>query len=153
MPRRRSPRISCEIFTFGVRHLSNQPADNRNVNVRLVTRAAAAGALFALSGFFASPAQAVTQGPSCGEQLFTNPQGLQIRVLWAKNGAVQRYIVVKSDGNTEGINDMRLDLQRQLGPEGDNAPPLRIVSFKPGTGGMMIPDKAIDSCGRTLSFQ
>lgn len=125
------------------------------MNVRLVTRAAAAGALVALFGLLALPTRAVTLGPSCGEQLFTNPDGYQIRVLWAKNGAVQRYEVVSSKGgNIEGVNDMRLDLERQLGPEGINAPPLRIISFKPsGSGGMMVPDKAVDSCGRTLSFQ
>jgi hypothetical protein len=34
-----------------------------------------------------------------------------------------------------------------------DAPPVRIVSFKAGkSGGMMLPDKAIDSCGRTFSF-
>jgi hypothetical protein len=124
------------------------------VNVRLVIRAAAAGALVALFGLLTLPSRAVTLGPSCGEQLFTNPDGYQIRVLWAKNGAVQRYEVVTSKGgNTEGVNDMRLDLERQLGPEGINAPPLRITSFKSGSGGMMVPDKAVDSCGRTLSFQ
>jgi hypothetical protein len=96
----------------------------------------------------------VTPGPSCGERMFTNPDGYQIRVLWAKNGAVQRYeIVTSKGGNTEGVNDMQVDLERQFGPEAVNAPPLRIISFKPGSGGMMIPDKAIDSCGRTLSFQ
>lgn len=124
------------------------------MNVRLVTRASAAGALVALFGLLALPSRAVTLGPSCGEQLFTNPQGFQIRVLWAKNGAVQRYEVVSSKGgDTEGVNDMRLDLERQLGPEAINAPPLHILSFKPGSEGMMIPDKAVDSCGRTLSFQ
>jgi len=107
----------------------------------------------ALAGPFASPARAAANGPSCGEKLFTNPQGMQIRVLWAKNGAVQRYVIVDSKGNPEGINDMKIDLQNAYGPEGVDAPALRIVSFKPGTGGMMIPDKAIDSCGRTLSFQ
>lgn len=92
-------------------------------------------------------------GPSCGEKLFTNPDGLQIRVLWAKNGAVQQYVIVDDHENPENANDMKLDLEKAYGPEGVDAPPLRIVSFKPGgSGGMMIPDKAIDSCGRTLSF-
>lgn len=124
------------------------------MNVRLVTRAAAAGALLALFGLLRLSAGAVTNGPSCGERLFTNPQGVQIRVLWAKNGAVQRFVIVDSKENTEQVNDMELDLQKVYGPEAVNAPALRIVSYKSGeSGGLMIPDKAVDSCGRTLSFQ
>lgn len=116
--------------------------------------AVAAGALLAPAFLAALPARAVTTGPSCGEKLFTNPEGVQIRVLWAKNGVIQRFVVVDSKENPEEVNDMKEDLERTYGPEGAGAPPLRIVSFKPGgSGGMMIPDKAIDSCGRTLSFQ
>lgn len=125
------------------------------MNLRLVTSVATAGVLLALFGSLTLPARAVTAtGPSCGEKLFTNPQGLQIRVLWAKNGAIQHFDIVDSKDNPEELNDMEKDLERSYGPEGTNAPPLRIVSFKPGgSGGMMVPDKAIDSCGRTLSFQ
>ncbi len=75
-----------------------------------------------------------------------------MRILFAKNGAVQRYEVVNSNENEEAVNDFRIDLEREYGPAGINAPPLHIVSFKPGSGGMMMPDKAIDSCGRKLSF-
>lgn len=134
---------------------SSQAANKRNVNLRLVTSVATAGAFLALFGLLALPARAVTAtGPACGEKVFTNPQGLQIRVLWAKNGAIQRFDIVDSKDNPEELNDMEKDLERSYGPEGANAPPLRIVSFKPGaSGGMMVPDKAIDSCGRTLSFQ
>jgi len=122
------------------------------VYVRLAGVAAAVGA-FALAGLLWLPAGATAMGPSCGEKLFTNPDGLQIRVLWAKNGAVQQYVIVDDHENPENANDMKLDLEKAYGPEGVDAPPLRIVSFKPGgSGGMMIPDKAIDSCGRTLSF-
>jgi len=125
------------------------------VNLRLVTSVATAGALLALIGLLALPAHAGTAlGPSCGEKLFTNPNGIQIRVLWAKNGAIQRFDIVDSKENPEDVNDMEKDLERAYGPEATNAPPLKIVSFKPGgSGGMMIPDKAVDSCGRTLSFQ
>jgi hypothetical protein len=125
------------------------------VKLRLFAAAATAGAVLALTAHMALPARADSAlGPPCGEKVFTNPEGLQIRVLWAKNGAVQRYVIVDSHGNTEAINDMKLDLEKAYGPEGANAPPLRIVSFKTGgSGGMMIPDKAVDSCGRTLSFQ
>ncbi len=124
------------------------------MKLRLVTGVATASALLALVGLVALPAQAVTPGPSCGEHLFTNPQGLQLRVLWAKNGAIQRFEVVDSKENPEQLNDMEQDLEKVYGPEGTNAPPLKIVSFKPsGSGGMMVPDKAVDSCGRTLSFQ
>lgn len=115
---------------------------------------ATAGALLALFGFVALPARAVTMGPSCGEKLFTNDLGLSIRILWAKNGSVQRFVVVDAKENPEELNNMEEDLERVYGKEGVNAPPLRIVSFKSnGNGGMMVPDKAVDSCGRTLSFQ
>ncbi|HEX8806438.1 MAG TPA: hypothetical protein VF741_05795 [Candidatus Aquilonibacter sp.] len=124
------------------------------MKVRLASSVATGGALLALLGFLALPARALTSGPSCGDHLYTNTQGIQIRVLWAKNGAVQRFIIVDSKENPEGVNDMEQDLEKVYGPEGTNAPPLRIVSFKPGAeGGMMVPDKAVDSCGRTLSFQ
>ncbi len=133
----------------------SQAANKIAVNLRLVTSVAAAGACVALAGLLALPARAVTaSGPSCGEHLYTNDLGIQIRVLWAKNGAVQKFEIVESKENPEEVNDMEKDLERTYGPEGTNAPPLRIVSFKPGvSGGMMIPDKAVDSCGRTLSFQ
>jgi hypothetical protein len=124
------------------------------VNLRLVTGVATAGAVLALLGFVALPARAVTLGPSCGEKLFTNDQGISIRVLWAKNGAVQRFLILDSKENPEETNNMEEDLERVYGKEGVDAPPLRIVSFKSGgSGGMMVPDKAVDSCGRTLSFQ
>jgi hypothetical protein len=124
------------------------------VKLRLVTGMATASALLALLGLLALPARALTPGPSCGEKVFTNDQGISIRVLWAKNGAIQRFDIVDSKENPEEVNDMEKDLEKVYGPEGTNAPALRIVSFKPGaSGGMMVPDKAVDSCGRTLSFQ
>jgi hypothetical protein len=92
-------------------------------------------------------------GPSCGMQTFKSPEGVVIRALFAKNGSVQRYEIVSSQANMESVNDMRLSLERQYGPEAVDAPPLRITSFKKsGGGGLMVPDKAVDSCGRTLSF-
>jgi len=140
-----------------VQRHGSQAANKIAVNLRLVTSVATAGACVALLGLLALPARAATAtatGPSCGEHLYTNDQGIQIRVLWAKNGAVQKFEIVDSKENPEEVNDMEKDLERTYGPEGTNAPPLRIVSFKPGGGGgMMIPDKAVDSCGRTISFQ
>jgi hypothetical protein len=124
------------------------------VRPRLFTAIATAGALCALFGLLLLPAHATTLGPSCGEKLFTNDQGLQVRVLWAKNGAIQRFDVVDAKENPEELNNMEHDIEKVYGPEGTNAPALRIVSFKPGaSGGMMVPDKAVDSCGRTISFQ
>lgn len=113
-----------------------------------------AAAAFALAfALMVQPSRAVTAGPSCGEQLVKNDKGIQIKILFANNGAVQRYLVVDSQENMEDVNDLTLDLEKHFGPAAINAPPLRIVSFKPGSGGMQIPDKAIDSCGRKLSFQ
>jgi hypothetical protein len=124
------------------------------VKVRPFVRALALCAVFApwpVAAFSAAPPD---KGPPCGEHLYTNPQGIQINVLFANNGSVQRYVVVTSHQNTEAVNDMMKDLERDYGPEGVNAPPLHIISFKPGSdGGMMIPDKAVDSCGRTQLFQ
>ena len=82
-----------------------------------------------------------------------NEKGLEIKILFAKNGSVQRYQMVETQENVEAANDFRLQLESKYGPAGVNAPPLRIVSFKAGSGGMQVPDKAVDSCGRTLSFQ
>ena len=101
----------------------------------------------------ATPSLAVTAGPSCGEQLAKSDKGIAIKVLFAKNGSVQRYQVVDSQENMEEANDFRITLEQHYGPAGVDAPPMHIVSFKPGSGGMMVPDKAVDSCGRTLSFQ
>ncbi len=92
-------------------------------------------------------------GPSCGEQTVKSDSGVQVNILFAKNGAVQRYLVINSQENMESVNDLIKKLEMHFGPAGINAPPLHIVSFKPGGGGMQIPDKAVDSCGRTLSFQ
>ena len=141
------------IFTFAVRPQSRRPADNRSVRVRLVTRLFAAPlALVAAFALCAKPSIAVTSGPSCGERT-ENDKGVSIKILFAKNGTVQRYIIVESQENMEAANDLRLKLEAQYGQAGINAPPLHIVSFKPGENGMQIPDKAVDSCGRTMSFQ
>lgn len=92
------------------------------------------------------------QPRSCGEATFSS-DGVVYHVLFAKNGAVQQYQLVRSSGNTEQDHDALKTAQAQYGPEGVNAPPLRIVGFKPGAGGMMVPDKAVDSCGRVSHFQ
>ena len=102
---------------------------------------------------FARPA-AAAGGPSCGETTYRGPKGIVFRVLFAKNGAVQRFAIVTSSNNPELDHDVQRSLVRQYGPEAVNAPPLTIVSFKPAPGGgMMVPDKAMDSCGRVLRFQ
>ena len=110
-------------------------------------------ALLCALAFTMTPSTADTAGPSCGEQLVKNEKGIQIKILFAKNGAVQRYVIVESQENVEDANGLELELEKHWGPPAVNAPPMHIVSFKPGSGGMSIPDKAIDSCGRTLSFQ
>ena len=99
-----------------------------------------------------APAPAYDSGPSCGVQDAHGDGGIVIRVLFAKNGAVQRYQVIAGRGDIEGIHDALNALQARFGPEGENAPPLNIVSFKKSKSGLQMPDKAVDSCGRTLSF-
>jgi hypothetical protein len=100
-----------------------------------------------------TPAPAYSTGPACGEKLITSPAGVGFRILFANNGTVQRYEVTALADNTELVNDARIALENTYGPAGVNAPPLKIISFKPGPApGMMVPNKAVDSCGRTLSF-
>ena len=79
-------------------------------------------------------------------------RGIEYRVLFARNGAVQRYVLAGDPRNTELDRDVRLQLQRRYGPEAIGAPPLRIVGFRRGRNGLMIADKAIDSCGRSVPF-
>jgi len=95
-----------------------------------------------------------TLGPACGEKTVASPTGVNVQILFANNGFVQRYVVVTGADNPENANDALKSLEHTYGQAGVNAPPLKVISFKPsdGGGGMMIPDKAIDSCGRTLSF-
>ncbi len=98
------------------------------------------------------PAAAATLGPACTD-FVQKGDGVAIHVFFAKNGAVQRYDVLSAHGNPESENQLRLALERTYGPAGVNAPPVQIVSFKRAkSGGLMIPDKAVDSCGRTSSF-
>lgn len=99
------------------------------------------------------PSSAYALGPACGARTVKNGKGISIQVLFAKNGAVQRYLVVGRNQNVEEVNDLEISLERVYGPADIGAPPVRIVSFKAASGGLQIPDKAVDSCGRTLSFQ
>jgi len=89
----------------------------------------------------------------CHDQTIDTPS-LSVKILFAKNGAVQRYVFQSAHLNYEDEHQMLLALEKQYGPAQVNAPPLDIVSFKKGgSNGLMIPDKGVDSCGRTLSFQ
>lgn len=104
-----------------------------------------------LSLCLARPAGALAAGQSCGESTFTS-NGVVIKVLFANNGAVQQYLIAVSSHNQEHDHDALLAAQAKYGPEAINAPPVRVISFKQGDGGMMIPDKAVDSCGRITHF-
>ena len=122
----------------------------RSVILGLVLIAAAALLHRALT----RPAVAAA-GLSCATRVVHLPGGVVFRILFAKNGSVQQYVLVSSDKNPELVNDRKKFIERQFGPEAVNAPPLHVISFKPspGGGGLLIPDKAVDSCGRTLTFQ
>jgi hypothetical protein len=121
------------------------------ISMRTLVSSAALVATFVLS--LALPAVSAG-GPACGETTFHGPQGVIFKVLFAKNGAVQRYALMESSNNPELDHDIQRSLVRQYGPEGTNAPPLQILSYKPGSsGGMLVPDKAVDSCGRISHFQ
>jgi hypothetical protein len=93
-----------------------------------------------------------TESFACKDQVINNGT-VTVTILFAKNSAVQRYIFDAARGTYEDQHSALLVLEKQYGPAQVNAPPLNVVSFRKGTsGGLMIPDKAIDSCGRTLSF-
>ncbi|HLI95986.1 MAG TPA: hypothetical protein VKT72_07845 [Candidatus Baltobacteraceae bacterium] len=120
---------------------------------RLRVIAACACALLAGAVFFTLTHDRgfAAQPDSCGISTFSS-NGVVYRVLFAKNGAVQQYLLAKSSGNTEKDHDAFKAAEAQYGPEAVNAPPLQIISFKPGPGGMMVPDKAVDSCHRITHF-
>ncbi len=89
---------------------------------------------------------------ACGEVTVTR-NGATYRVLFAKNRAVQQYVLVRGTENTENDHDVLVELQSKYGPEGVNAPPARVISYKAGPNGMMIPLKQVDSCGRVTELQ
>jgi hypothetical protein len=134
------------------------PTDNRYVGFYypLLRRSVAACvAIFAMGWIGTGSASATgSLGPACGEKMVASPTGVSIRVLFANNGYVQRFVVVAGMDNPENANDAVKSLELTYGEAGSNAPPLKVISYKPSDngGGMLIPDKAIDSCGRTLSF-
>jgi hypothetical protein len=110
-------------------------------------------ALAGLGLIFAICAPAAAANPSCGEVTYHGPSGVEYQVLFAKNGAVQAYHLVRSSDNPELDHDQQRLLVARYGPEGDGAPPLKILSYKPGEGGgLLVPDKAVDSCGRISYF-
>jgi hypothetical protein len=109
--------------------------------------------VLALACFLCSPAAAIG-GPPCSALNASAQGGVLYRVLFARNGAVQRYQLIRSSHNPETDDAMLRHLVKRFGPEAIHAPPLRILSFRPGPGGtFQIPDKAIDSCGRISYFR
>jgi hypothetical protein len=112
-------------------------------------------AVFALSAalllFALNHPKAAVASPSCGVTSFTS-NGVTFKVLFAKNGAVQQYLLAQSSQNQERNHAALLAAEDKYGPEAVDAPPVQVISFKPGAGGMMIPDKAMDSCGRITHF-
>jgi hypothetical protein len=120
---------------------------------RLRVILASACALIAGLAFlaFSHGSGAAAQPRACGQATYTD-SGVVYRILFAKNGAVQQYLLAQSSHNTEKDHDVLKGAEAKYGPEASNAPPLQILSFRPGTGGMMVPDKAVDSCGRVTHF-
>ena len=106
--------------------------------------------LLAGTVFFTVPAvrTAAALSDACKDVDYRDAGGVEYRILFAKNGTVQQYLLVTSSHNTELDHDVRTKLEHQYGEEAVDAPPLRIISFRKGDGDMMVPDKAIDSCGR-----
>ena len=109
----------------------------------------ALGALL-LAATLSHPSRAVA-AQSCGETTFAS-NGVVFKVMFARNGAVQQYLLAQSSHYQERDHDALVAAEARYGPEAINAPPVRVTSFKPGPGGMMIPDKAVDSCGRVTHF-
>lgn len=95
---------------------------------------------------------ALGAGKSCGEVTFSS-KGATYRVLFAGNGAVQRYVLEKPAASEERNHDALVEAEAKYGPEALDAPPVHIISFRNGPGGLMIPDKTVDSCGRISHIQ
>lgn len=108
-------------------------------------------ALAAVTAFLAFPHARASAQPGCAVTTYAK-DGVVYRVLFAHNGAVQQYVLTRSSHNVERDHDALKTLEAKYGPAGVDAPPVKIVSFKPGPNGMMIPDKAVDSCGRVSFF-
>ena len=119
--------------------------------MRLVLVGLAAVLLGGLLASMLSRPAVADEDRSCKEQTVST-NGVVYRVQFAKNGAVQQFLLVQSSHNPETDHDVRTKLEKQFGPEAVNAPPLQITSFRKGSGAMMIPDKAVDSCGRVTHF-
>src|SRR5581483_12280407 len=86
----------------------------------------------------------------CTNVVYRAP-GVTYEIQFAKNGAVQQYVLTQSSHNMEQDHDTLSKLEAQYGPAGVNAPPLKIVSYRKGSGSMLVPDKAVDSCGRVTA--
>lgn len=113
----------------------------------------ALGLTFAAGVAFVSLPRANAAGQSpCSVTTFSD-NGVQYRILFAKNGAVQQYVLAQSSHNLERDHDTLQKLIDKYGPAAVNAPPVKIVGFRPGSNGMLIPDKAVDSCGRISYFK
>lgn len=113
---------------------------------------AAAAVFFGAVAASHVPARAAQSAGPCKEVLETS-KGVSYKILFANNGAVQQYVLVTSSNRVEQDHDVLSELEQRFGPEGVNAPSLHITSFRKGEGGMMVPDKAVDSCGRTVAFK
>jgi hypothetical protein len=116
---------------------------------RIGTFLVIAGAMLAA---FPVPQAAAAPSDACKDLDYRDKGGVEYRILFAKNGSVQQFLLVASSHNPELDHDVRTKLEQQYGEEAVNAPPLRITSFRKGDGEMMVPDKAVDSCGRITHF-
>ncbi len=151
-PTRRSRSSSCAIFTFEARPRT-QTADNRSVGVRLMF---ARGLTALIAGACLLARRATGSGrvarsglrpASCERRQRRHSRALREERRRATLRRAYR------GSNPESENQLRLALERVYGPAGVNAPPVQIVSFKRARSGkLMVPDKAVDSCGRASSF-
>jgi hypothetical protein len=85
------------------------PTDNPNVgsgHPLLRRSVAACAAFFAMASIATIPVSAAgSLGPACGEKTIGSPTGVSVRVLFANNGWVQRYLVISGSDNPENAND------------------------------------------------
>lgn len=93
-----------------------------------------------------STPHAARTGPRCGQEVVRGRDGVRVQVLFAKNGAAQRYQILRSSGNAAVDHTSLRELEHRFGVAASNAPPLRF-RWRQFNGRVRLA-ATVDSCGR-----